>query len=111
VRLTIASIAGRGRNEHCDALAAEFVKRTSGFLPIETELFRTAEAFFEMFGKQRSRLAATLVLLDSGWKEFSSEELERWLGTAVPERTLRQFGATLTRLRAAGEATQIEKSA
>ena len=30
------------------------------------------------------------------------EELQRWLGSAVPERTLRQFGATLARLRAAG---------
>ena len=29
------------------------------------------------------------------------EELDRWLGRAVPERTLRQFAATLTRLRAA----------
>jgi DNA-binding MarR family transcriptional regulator len=31
------------------------------------------------------------------------EELQRWLGSAVPERTLRQFAATLTRLRAAGQ--------
>jgi len=29
------------------------------------------------------------------------EELQRWLGSAVPERTLRQFASTLTRLRAA----------
>jgi len=33
------------------------------------------------------------------------DELQRWLGGAVPERTLRQFAATLTRLRAAGRAT------
>jgi MarR family transcriptional regulator, organic hydroperoxide resistance regulator len=31
------------------------------------------------------------------------EELQRLLGAAVPERTLRQFGATLVRLRAAGQ--------
>ncbi len=29
------------------------------------------------------------------------EELQRWLAAAVPERTLRQFAATLSRLRAA----------
>src|ERR1700747_2181495 len=29
------------------------------------------------------------------------DELQRWLGAAVPERTLRQFASTLTRLRAA----------
>jgi len=33
------------------------------------------------------------------------EELQRWLGAAVPERTLRQFAATLARLRAAGPGT------
>jgi len=31
------------------------------------------------------------------------EELQRWLGDPVPERTLRQFAATLARLRAAGQ--------
>ena len=40
------------------------------------------------------------------------DELERWLGKAVPERTLRQFGATLTRLRAASpEGTSLEDTA
>ena len=33
------------------------------------------------------------------------EELDRWLGSALPERTLRQFAATLARLRAAHEDT------
>jgi MarR family transcriptional regulator, organic hydroperoxide resistance regulator len=37
------------------------------------------------------------------------EELQRWLGSAVPERTLRQFAVTLGRLRAAGRATAIER--
>jgi DNA-binding MarR family transcriptional regulator len=39
------------------------------------------------------------------------EELERLLGAAVPERTLRQFAATLTRLRAAGHRIEIKDSA
>ena len=40
------------------------------------------------------------------------EELERWLGRAVPERTLRQFAATLARLRAArSEAADLEETA
>jgi MarR family transcriptional regulator, organic hydroperoxide resistance regulator len=30
------------------------------------------------------------------------DELQRWLGSPVPERTLRQFGSTLSRLRTAG---------
>jgi 23S rRNA (pseudouridine1915-N3)-methyltransferase len=79
MRLTIASIAARNRSEYCDALAAEYVKRTSAYLPITAEVFRTSEAFFEMLAKQRSRLSATLVMLDSGGRQFSSEELAGWL--------------------------------
>jgi hypothetical protein len=37
--------------------------------------------------------------------------LRRWLGAAVPERTLRQFAATLTRLRAAGHRITMEDTA
>jgi len=78
MRLTIASIAGRARSAHCDALVAEYVKRTSAFLPISAEVFRSSEAFVEMLSRQRSRLAATLVVLDSAGRQWSSEEFARW---------------------------------
>ena len=39
------------------------------------------------------------------------DELQRWLGAAVPERTLRQFASTLGRLRAAGHRVGMEDSA
>jgi MarR family transcriptional regulator, organic hydroperoxide resistance regulator len=39
------------------------------------------------------------------------DELQRRLGNAVPERTLRQFAATLSRLRAAGHRTEMEQTA
>jgi DNA-binding MarR family transcriptional regulator len=39
------------------------------------------------------------------------EELQRWLGTAVPERTLRQFASTLTCLRAACHRAGMEDTA
>ena len=39
------------------------------------------------------------------------EELQRWIGAAVPERTLRQFAATLKRLRAASHRFEIKDSA
>jgi DNA-binding MarR family transcriptional regulator len=39
------------------------------------------------------------------------EELQRWLGAAVPERTLRQFAATLTRLRGASHHIGMQDSA
>ena len=49
-------------------------------------------------------------LLAEAGKAFD-DELERRLGAAVPERTLRQFGATLSRLRAAGHQAGMEESA
>ena len=38
-------------------------------------------------------------------------DLRRLLGAAVPERTLRQFAATLARLRAAGQRVEMEETA
>jgi len=50
-------------------------------------------------------------MLDTAGVAFD-EELQTWLGSVVPERTLRQFASTLSRLRAAGQgAASEEKSA
>jgi DNA-binding MarR family transcriptional regulator len=39
------------------------------------------------------------------------QELQRWLGAALPERTLRQFAGTLARLRQAGESGDLQETA
>jgi MarR family transcriptional regulator, organic hydroperoxide resistance regulator len=39
------------------------------------------------------------------------EELQHWLGSAVPERTLRQFAGTLSRLRQNGQSGEMEATA
>ena len=63
------------------------------------------------------RRSSLLELTPEGRRLFAEagvafdDELERRLGAAVPERTLRQFGATLTRLRAAGHHVIMEDSA
>lgn len=49
-------------------------------------------------------------ILESAGAAFD-EELQRWLGSAVPERTLRQFAATLARLRIANERIRVEQNA
>lgn len=49
-------------------------------------------------------------VLDEARSVFD-DELERWLGSALPERTLRQFAATLARLRAASRRAGMEESA
>jgi MarR family transcriptional regulator, organic hydroperoxide resistance regulator len=62
------------------------------------------------------RRSSLLELTEAGKRIFAAsgeafdEELQRWLGSAVPERTLRQFAATLTRLRAAGHRLGIEEA-
>jgi DNA-binding MarR family transcriptional regulator len=63
------------------------------------------------------RRSSLLELTPEGGRMFAEagvafdEELQRWLGSPVPERTLRQFAATLTRLRAAGHRVEAEDSA
>jgi DNA-binding MarR family transcriptional regulator len=63
------------------------------------------------------RRSSLLELTPAGKRLFAEageafdNELERRLGAAVPERTLRQFGATLSRLRAAGHHVRMEESA
>jgi MarR family transcriptional regulator, organic hydroperoxide resistance regulator len=43
--------------------------------------------------------------------EALDDELELWLGSVLPERTLRQFGSTLARLRAADHDAEAEATA
>ena len=53
--------------------------------------------------------AGKRLLADAG--TAFDDELQRRLGAAVPERTLRQFAATLARLRAAGRRTEMGQTA
>jgi DNA-binding MarR family transcriptional regulator len=63
------------------------------------------------------RRSSLLELTPEGKRLFAKagvafdEELQRWLGAAVPERTLRQFASTLARLRAASQRTEMKDSA
>src|SRR5579863_594684 len=54
-------------------------------------------SLLELTPAGREMLARAMVAFD--------DELERLVGAAVPERTLRQFAATLSRLRSAGHRT------
>jgi MarR family transcriptional regulator, organic hydroperoxide resistance regulator len=62
----------------------------------------------------QDRRSSLLELTAEGQRLFAEagkafdDELQHRLGTAVPERTLRQFAATLARLRAAGHRAEIE---
>jgi MarR family transcriptional regulator, organic hydroperoxide resistance regulator len=60
-------------------------------------------SLLELTPEGRRMLTAAGVVFD--------EELDRWLGSTLPERALRQFAATLTRLRAAHQDMAMEDSA
>jgi MarR family transcriptional regulator, organic hydroperoxide resistance regulator len=63
------------------------------------------------------RRSSLLELTPEGKRLFAEagqafdEELRRWLGAAVPERTLRQFASTLARIRAANSRARLEDTA
>jgi DNA-binding MarR family transcriptional regulator len=63
------------------------------------------------------RRSSLLELTPEGRRLFAAageafdDELQRRLGAAVPERTLRQFAATLARIRASGHRAEMEQTA
>ena len=76
-----------------------------------------ASGYCRRLPNPEDRRSSLLELTPAGRRLFAEageafdDELERRLGAAVPERTLRQFGATLTRLRAAGHRLGMEDTA
>jgi MarR family transcriptional regulator, organic hydroperoxide resistance regulator len=63
------------------------------------------------------RRSSLLELTPEGRRLFAAageafdDELQRWLGAPVPERTLRQFAGTLARLRASSQRPEIKQTA
>jgi DNA-binding MarR family transcriptional regulator len=76
-----------------------------------------ASGYCRRLPNPEDRRSSLLELTPAGKRVFAEagvafdDELERRLVAAVPERTLRQFGATLTRLRAAGHRLGMEDTA
>jgi MarR family transcriptional regulator, organic hydroperoxide resistance regulator len=76
-----------------------------------------ASGYCRRLPNPEDRRSSLLELTPEGQRLFAEaakafdDELQRRLSTAVPERTLRQFAATLARLRAAGHRTEMEQTA
>jgi MarR family transcriptional regulator, organic hydroperoxide resistance regulator len=87
-------------------IAAELGITTGGTSKLVDRI--EAHGYCRRLPNPADRRSSLLELTPEGRRLFAEagaafdDELERRLGTAVPERTLRQFAATLTRLRAAG---------
>jgi MarR family transcriptional regulator, organic hydroperoxide resistance regulator len=96
-------------------IAAELGITTGGTSKLVDRI--EASGYCRRLPNPADRRSSLLELTPAGRRLFAEagaafdDELERRLGTAVPERTLRQFAATLTRLRAAGHQAGVEASA
>jgi MarR family transcriptional regulator, organic hydroperoxide resistance regulator len=96
-------------------IAAELGITTGGTSKLVDRI--EASGYCRRLPNPADRRSSLLELTPEGRRLFAEagaafdDELERRLGTAVPERTLRQFAATLTRLRAAGHRSAMEDTA
>lgn len=78
MKLRIAWI-GKTKEAAIQSLTEEYLKRISRYVPVEGVAFRDeADLLAKCAGKTAPR--ATLVLLDSRGKEFSSEQFAKFLG-------------------------------
>jgi 23S rRNA (pseudouridine1915-N3)-methyltransferase len=82
VKLRVAWIQakpGKDKSQATTALTAEYVKRLSRFVPVETQEFAGEAALFKQMEKSGGRVSPFLILLDSRGKQLSSEELAELL--------------------------------
>jgi MarR family transcriptional regulator, organic hydroperoxide resistance regulator len=76
-----------------------------------------ASGYCRRLPNPEDRRSSLLELTPEGHRMFDEagtafdDELQRRLGTALPERTMRQFGAALARLRAAGQRADMQQTA
>jgi 23S rRNA (pseudouridine1915-N3)-methyltransferase len=78
VKIKIAWI-GKTKEPAIQALTDEYLKRIARYVPVEGLALRDEAALLQLPGKQ-SGGKVTLVLMDSGGKQFSSEEFAKFLG-------------------------------
>ncbi len=71
-------MVGKTRGAEARGLLAEYVKRIGHFLPVEVVEVRDDEAAGKRATAEGGRL---VVLLDAGGREFTSDEMAKWLGT------------------------------
>jgi MarR family transcriptional regulator, organic hydroperoxide resistance regulator len=96
-------------------IATELVITTGGTSKLVDRL--EARGYCRRLPNPADRRSSLLELTPEGGRVLGKarvifdDELERWLGSAVPERTLRQFAATLARLRSASRRAGMEESA
>jgi 23S rRNA (pseudouridine1915-N3)-methyltransferase len=83
MKITLAAIAprrGRSKTEATDRLFADYIERTSRYLPCDSELYDSETALINWLSRQPGRTPAYAILLDSRGQQFTSEEFATHLG-------------------------------
>lgn len=79
VKIALAWVSGRGRNEMLDGLTGEYLERLRGYVEAEAQAFKSADALLDWAARLKGRTAPVVVLMDERGKQFSSEALAEWL--------------------------------
>ena len=84
MKIKIAWI-GKTKEPAIQSLTNEYLKRISRYVPVEGVALRDEAALLQMCGKAPAKAAksagkSTLVLMESTGRQFSSEDLARFLG-------------------------------
>ena len=92
MKITLAAIlprASRSKAEATDRLLADYVTRTSRYLPCAVELFDTEAALLDWLNLQPGRVRAYAILLDSLGQQYTSEDFAARIGRLRDEGTQR----------------------
>jgi len=79
----------RSKSEATDRLLADYIERSSRYLPCESQTFEDESAFLAWLTHQSGRSPIHAILLDSRGRQFSSEEFAARLGTLRDSGTQR----------------------
>jgi 23S rRNA (pseudouridine1915-N3)-methyltransferase len=92
MKITLAAIlprASRSKAEATDRLLADYVTRTTRYLPCAVELFDNEAALLDWLSLQPGRVRAYAILLDSLGQQFTSEDFAARIGRLRDDGTQR----------------------
>src|SRR5579863_8752202 len=70
---------GKDKSSATASLTADYLKRMSHYVPVDTIELRDEASLFKQLDKTSARTAPFVVLLDSRGKQLSSEELAKFI--------------------------------
>jgi 23S rRNA (pseudouridine1915-N3)-methyltransferase len=79
VKIKVAWI-GKTKDSAIDALTAEYLKRMTRYADVEGVAIKDETALLKLCGREARPIKHTLVLLDSGGKQLTSEEFAEFIG-------------------------------